>query len=141
MLGALVSLSACGDRALSEDLEPRVQDHCDAWCPLLAECLPVGPEWMEEQNPGEWQRIIDACPAECVESRLDRMENPDLECELEFFERSECVSSKTGCEAFRAAYFMDGEPSESCFDEYTAEYECRGGQALALERWAEVPTP
>lgn len=134
-----LGLAACSDRALSEDLEPRVQDYCDAWCPASNECLPVAPDYLD---PGTWEAWQEACASTCVEGNLDRLENPDYKCELETFERQECIASKNTCEALRAAYFYDGSHEESCGEEWQAEVTCLGGGDMQPRvRPAEMPTP
>jgi len=136
---ALAVFPACNDRALSEDMNARVQEYCDNFCPHLAECLPVGPDYVE---PELWAQEIETCEPTCFQDRLDRLDDPELVCQLEKFEHSECVASKTSCEGFRAAYFMDGPAEESCVSEEKAWTDCQGWpESDGTERWPGIPTP
>ena len=135
----LVALSGCNDRALGEDLEQRIHDACESNCMRLTECVPVPPPGAEEL----WERSTDECIAECSDGFQARFDGTQGTCPEPQLDLTECIASKDTCEAYRSAYFMDGDPSASCYSEREAVHECEPAilPPAPFPRWDGIPTP
>lgn len=135
----LVAAASCGDRALDGLVDRRV-DACDSWCADRIECLPVpNPIWPEATAA----QTLDECSAGCVDSLTPEFELEPNCVDTARLELTECTGNITSCVDWRAAYFMDGEPSFACYDERVAMHECEVSIDLPrpFDRWEGVPTP